>query len=109
MTTRETILAAFALASSGHPDEAKTLLRDSPAALETEEGLDLLARIELALGNETEARRLWARAGGSRSRRALDALDSIEWRHHRLVRILRLLFEVVLIFLLVNCVTKLFC
>lgn len=109
MTARETVLAAFALASSGRPDEAKNLLRDSPAALETEEGLDLLARIELALGNETEARRLWTRAGGSRSRRALDALDSVEWQHHRLVRLLRLLFEVVLIFLLVNCVTKLFC
>ena len=109
MTTRETILAAFALASSGHPDEAKTLLRDSPAALETEEGLDLLARIELSLGNEMEARCLWTRAGGSRGLRALEALDSTEWRHHRLVRFIRLLIEVVLVFLLVNVFTKLFC
>lgn len=96
MTARETVLAAFALASSGRPDEAKTLLRDSPAALETEEGLDLLARIELALGNETEARRLWTRAGGSRSRRALDALDSVEWRHRRLIRTMRFPIRVII-------------
>ena len=108
MTARETVLAAFALASSGHPDEAKALLRDSPA-LETEEGLDLLARIELSLGNETEARRLWTRADGSRARRALEALDLTEWRYHRLVRFIRLLTEVVLVFLLVNVFTKLFC
>ena len=109
MTARETVLAAFALASSGHPDEARTLLRGSSAALETEEGLDLLARIELSIGNEDEARRLWTRAGGSRGRRALDALNSAEWRHHRLVRFVRLLVEVVLVFLLVNVFTKLFC
>ena len=58
MTAHETIFAAFALASSNHQDEASTLLRGSPAALETEEGLDLLARIELSFGNEDEARRL---------------------------------------------------
>ena len=109
MTARETVLAAFALALSGHPDEARTLLRGSPAALETEEGLDLLARLELSFGNETEARRLWTRAGGSRACRALETLDSTEWRHHRLVRFIRLLIEVVLVFLLVNVFTKLFC
>ena len=96
MTAHETIFAAFALASSNHQDEARTLLRGSPAALETEEGLDLLARIELSLGNETEARRLWTRAGGSRSRRALTALDTIEWRHRRLIRALRIPIRVLL-------------
>lgn len=100
MTARETVLAAFALASSGHPDEAKALLRGSPAAPETEEGLDLLARIELVLGNETEARRLWTRAGGSCGRRALDALDSIEWRHRRLISVLRFPIRVLLPFLI---------
>ena len=94
MTARETVLAAFALASSCRPDEAKALLRGSSATLETEEGLDLLARIELRLGNESEARRLWTQAvdngvGGRRSRRALDALDSVAWRHRRLIRNLR--------------------
>ena len=100
MTARETVLAAYAIASSGRPDEARTLLRDSPASLETEEGLDLLARIELAFGNETEARRLWSRAGGSRGRRALDALDSIEWRHRRLISVLRFPIRVLLPFLI---------
>ena len=85
MTARETVLAAFALASSGRPDEAKALLRDSPAALKTEEGLDLLARIELSIGNEDEARRLWTLAGDSRSRRALDALKSFGWKHRKAI------------------------
>ena len=89
MTARESVLAAFALASSGRLDEARALLLGSPASLETEEGLDLLARIELSLGNETEARRLWVRAGGSRSRRALTALDSTEWRYRFAIFIVR--------------------
>ncbi len=96
MTARESVLVAFALASSGRPDEAKALLHGSPAALETEEGLDLLARIELSLGTEAEARRLWARAGGSRSRRALTALESSEWRYRRLIRALRIPLRLVL-------------
>lgn len=88
MTARETVLAAFALVSSGHPDEAKALLRDSPA-LETEEGLDLLARIELSLGNEDEARRLWTLVDDSRSRRALDALESFGWKHRKAISLTR--------------------
>ena len=94
MTPHECILACFAIASSGRLEEAKAnLLRNRPC-LENEEGIDLLARIELRLGNETEARRLWTQAiesgvGGRRSRRALDALDSVEWRHRRLIRNLR--------------------
>ena len=108
MTVRETVLAAFALASSGRPDEAKTLLHDSSVALEAEEALDLLARIELALGNETEARRLWARAGGSRSRCALDALDSVEWRYRRLIRALRILIRIAIPLLLGYFISTLF-
>ena len=97
MTPHECILACFALASAGHLDEAKAnLLRNRPC-LETGEGLDLLARIELRLGNETEARRLWARAaemGDAESRRVLAALDSIEWRHRQLIRVVRWAFIV---------------
>ena len=94
MTPHECILACFAIASSGHLEEAKAnLLRNRPC-LESEEGIDLLARIELRLGNEMEARRLWTQAvdsgiGGRRSRRALDALDSVGWRHRHLIRNLR--------------------
>lgn len=108
MTVRETVLGAFALALSSHPDKARALLRDSPVALETEEGLDLLARIELALGNETEARRLWACAGGSRSRCALDALDSVEWRYRRLIRALRILIRIAIPLLLGYFISTLF-
>lgn len=100
MTARESVLAAFALASSGHLGKARTLLRGSPTVLETEDGLDLLARIELSLGNETEARRLWTHTGGSRSCRALTALDSIEWRYRQLIRALRIPLRVVLPLLL---------
>lgn len=94
MTPHECILACFALASYGHLDEARENLRRNRPCLETEEGLDLLARIELHLGNEAEARRLWTQAvetgiGGRFSRRALDALDSVPWRHRRLIRNLR--------------------
>lgn len=94
MTPHECILACFSLASSGHLDEARENLRRNRPCLETEEGLDLLARIELRLGNEAEARRLWTQAietgiGGRFSRRALDALDSVAWRHRRLIRNLR--------------------
>lgn len=94
MTPHECILACFAIASSGRLEEAKAnLLRNQPC-LENEEGIDLLARIELRLGNEMEARRLWTQAvdsgvGGRRSRRALDALDSVPWRNRRLIRNLR--------------------
>ena len=89
MTAHETIFAAFALASSNHQDEARTLLRGSPAALETEEGLDLLARIELSFGNEDEARRLWTLVDDSRSRRALDALESFGWKHRKAISLTR--------------------
>ena len=94
MTAPETVLTAFFLASSRHLDEARDLLRGATDALSTEDGLDLLARLELRLDNEPEARRLWTQAvetgvGGRRSRRALDALDSIAWRHRRLIRNLR--------------------
>lgn len=94
MTPHECILACFAIASSGHLEEAKANLLHNRPCLETEEGLDLLARIELRLGNETEARRLWTQAvdsgvGGRRSRCALDALDSVAWRHRRLIRNVR--------------------
>ena len=115
MTPHECILACFAIASSGHLEEAKTnLLRNRPC-LEKEEGIDLLARIELRLGNETEARRLWTQAvdsgvGGRRSRRALDALDSVAWRHRRLIRNLRRGFAIgipallgLLVGLLIGC------
>ncbi len=99
MTPHECILACFALASSGHLDEARENLRRNRPCLETEEGLDLLARIELRLGNESEARRLWKQAVetgtcGHFSRRALDALDSVEWRLRRLIRNLRRCFAV---------------
>lgn len=95
MTPHECILACFALASSGHLDEARENLRRNRPCLETEEGLDLLARIELRLGNETEARRLWTQAvetgiGGRFSRRALDALDSVEWKHRRAIAFSRM-------------------
>ena len=99
MTPHEFILACFAIASSGQLEEAKANLFRNQTCLESEEGIDLLARIELRLGNESEARRLWTRAvesgvGGRRSRRALDALDSVAWRHRRLIRILRGSFAV---------------
>lgn len=94
MTSPETVLVAFALASSRHLNEARDLLRGATDTISTEEGLDLLARIELRLGNEPEARRLWTQAvetgvGGRRSRRAIDALGSVAWRHRRLIRNLR--------------------
>ena len=92
MTPHECILACFALASSGHLEEARANLLGNPPSLETANGLDLLARIELRLGNETEARRLWTRAanmGDKGARRALAMLDTLEWRHRRLIRALR--------------------
>ena len=93
MTPHECILACHALASSGHLEEAKATLRRNSPCLKSEEGIDLLARIELALGNEGEARRLWDEAaksgvGGAVSRKALDALGSVGWRHRAIVRLL---------------------
>ena len=94
MTPHECILACYALASSGHLEEAKAnLLRNAPC-LECGEGTDLLARVELALGNEGEARRLWKEAiakglDGTVARKALAALDSVAWRHRGMVRFFR--------------------
>lgn len=95
MTPHECILACHALALSDHLEEAKANLRRNAPCLKCEDGIDLLARIELALGNENEARRLWKDAsssgiGGERSRKALTALDSTGWRHRRAVRIVRI-------------------
>ena len=94
MTPHECILICHALASSNHLEEAKENLNRNRQCLECEEGIDLLARIELALGNEGEAKRLWGEAGkagvgGSVSRKALDALGSVCWRHRAVVRLLR--------------------
>jgi hypothetical protein len=102
MTPRECILASFALASSGHLVEARDSLRRNPPCLDTVEGLDLLARIELRLGNEVEARRLWTSAasmGDDRARRALSMLDTLEWRHRRLIRALRVGVPIALLLL----------
>ena len=95
MTRHECILACYALASSGHLEEAKENLRRNEPCLKCEEGIDLLARIELALGNENEARRLWEDAvssgiGGERSRKVLAALELTSWRYRRAVRTLRI-------------------
>lgn len=92
MTPHECILVSYTLAASGHWKAAAANLRANPPCLETTAGLDLLARIELKLGNEAEARRLWQRAidkgldEDGRCRRAIVALDSFDWRHRRCIR-----------------------
>ena len=95
MTQHECILACYALATSGHLEEARENLRRNEPCLKCEEGIDLLARIELALGNEDESRRLWNDAvssgiGGEISGRALAALDHAGWRHRKTVRVVRI-------------------
>ena len=99
MTRHECILACYALASSDHLEEAKENLRRNEPCLKCEEGIDLLARIELALGNENEARRLWKEAaksgiGGERSGKALKVLDQTSWRYRRAVRALRIVLAI---------------
>lgn len=94
MTPHECIMVCHALATAGRLEEAKANLRRNAPCLKCEEGLDLLARVELALGNEGEARRLWNEAlekgvGGEAARNALVALGSVGWRHRHLVRILK--------------------
>ena len=90
MTPHECIMVCHALATAGRLEEAKANLRRNAPCLKCEEGLDLLARVELALGNEGEARRLWNEAlekgvGGEAARKALVALGSVGWRHRGLV------------------------
>lgn len=98
MTPHECILASFALASSGHWVEARDNLRRNPPCLDTVEGLDLLARIELRCGDETEARCLWQRSidkgldEDGRCRTAIAALNSFDWRHRRAIRRVRFAF-----------------
>lgn len=99
MTPHERILTCFALAPSEHLDGAKANLLDSILCLETEECLDLLARIELCLGNETEARHLWTQVvetGTSNrlSRRALNALNSVIWKRRRAIAFARMVIIV---------------
>jgi len=102
MTPHEYLVACYALAASGRTEEARANLRRAPACLETPEGLDLLARIELALGNEDEARRLWGKTAGEGTRTrsgrmALEALDSLEWKYRKGVRWTRLIATALLI------------
>lgn len=94
MTPHECIMVCHALATAGRLEEAKANLRRNAPCLECEEGLDLLARVELALGNESEARRLWNEAvakgdNGKAARKAIAALDSVGWRHRHLVLFLK--------------------
>lgn len=94
MTTHECIVACHALALSGHLEAAKENLRRNRQCLECFEGIDLLARIELKLGNENEAHRLWREAlklcgDASACKTPLEALDHVEWRYRRAVHFLK--------------------
>lgn len=102
MTTRESLLAAFGLAATGRLQQAESLLAHNEACLRTEEGLDLLARLRLRQGDEAMARRLWQHAldggiGGPRSRAALSALASVEWRHRKAIHWIRIVALAVLL------------